>query len=63
MHIINPNYTTTTPEQIAEMQSQLEGLPDKEIDDIRAGSELFADLTDGEIVQIAIDAGFIIGEH
>ena len=63
MHIINPDYVYSSPEQIAEMQRQLNGLPSKDIDDIRGDSELFAELTDGEIEQIAVDAGLIVGAH
>ena len=63
MHIINPDYVFSSPEQIAEMQSQLNGLASKDIDDIRGDSELFTELTDGEIEQIAADAGFVISIH
>ena len=64
MHtIINPNFVHSSADEIDAMQTAMSGYASRTLDEIRSASALLADKEDGELHQIALDSGYLMGHY
>lgn len=62
MRVVDPNFVPSSQADIALMNAALQGVQFVTFADLRANVVQFATLEDGELSQIALDAGFIVDE-
>tara|TARA_R110000803_G_scaffold100965_1_gene168960 strand:+ start:115 stop:303 length:189 start_codon:yes stop_codon:yes gene_type:complete len=58
MRVINSRQRTPDASIIAKLNQALSGVDDITFDNIRAADVVFSNMADGEIHQLAIDAGY-----
>lgn len=62
MRVTDPSFVHSSNAHIALMNTQLNGKAEVSFADLRANVQQFANFTDGELAQIAQDAGYTVRE-
>ena len=64
MHtIIDPDFIVSSQAEIDAMKAAMSGNGAQTLDEIRTSQELLSDKEDGELHQIALDAGYKVAVH